>query len=156
MIWKSLFTFFRPAIFHFYILSFLSQLHLAGASGSCLSIPSPASTRASWQSSPSSSSSSPLWASSSSSLHLHIHNSVIIIITTITIVIIDVAITITFWWQLIYLIRWYSAWKHYQSANTIFLTFTPNFNLSFSGDILLGNIARVQALQNFQHYCQRN
>ena len=26
----------------------------------------------------------------------------------------------------------------------------------FLGDILLGNIARVQALQNFQHYCQRN
>ena len=26
----------------------------------------------------------------------------------------------------------------------------------FLGDILLGNIARVQALQNFQHYCQRD
>ena len=33
---------------------------------------------------------------------------------------------------------------------------TSNLIFTFPGDILLGNIARVQALQNFQHYCQRD
>ena len=43
------------------------------------------------------------------------------------------------------------------SSSTIFSLWLVRFQLkSFAGDILLGNIARVQALQNFQHYCQRN
>ena len=87
---------------------------MAGASGFCLSTPSPASTLASWQSSPSSLSSSPLWV-------------VLMLVVMLILMMMLIMMMMLIHFQLnFHFPRWYSAWKHCQSSSTTkFSTLLP-------------------------------